>query len=275
MDREFETEDGLKLYYQNWPSHDTAPCVIYLHGLESHSGWFLNLAEFLNKNSMNVYAFDRRGSGLNKERLKNFRNRYLFSDLKHFIALVRREHPDSPIFLIGLCLGGRVAVNFFSSYPDAVDGLILVSPSLKEGLKFSILGKLSILFNPDSMVKIPIEDAMFTANRRYLEYIGKDPMRLRHVKASHLLEVANMDRNLKTASRNIKVPILVMLAGIDEIIDTGKIRKWYEKLQVKDKTLKVYKDYRHILTFEEKAPEVMNDIADWIWMRTNAKSIAS
>ena len=272
--RRFTTEDNIGLNYRRWPSHDTAPCVIYLHGLESHLGWFSNLAEFLNNNGMNVYAFDRRSSGLNKDKNKEF-SRYLTSDLELFINLVKKEHPDSKVFLIGLCLGGKIAVNLFSSSSCLPDGLILVSPSIKSALRFSIFDKLSILLNPDKSFKIPIDDTMFTANKKYLDYIDKDEGRLRFVKGRFLLELALLDRNLKKASSNIKLPVLLILAGIDRIIDTQKVNRWFEKLPSTDKTIKIYKDYHHILTFEEKAGEVMEDITDWIWMRSNVKSIAS
>jgi len=267
---QFETEDSSKLYYNYWPAGWDDPCAIYLHGLESHMGWFLNLAEFLNSKDSNVYAFDRRGSGLNKNSSRNFSSRYLSSDLKIFIDLVKKEHPRSRIFLIGLCLGGKIAVDFFLYHQDCLDGLILISPSLKNRLKFSLPDKLSILFRPNSMLKVPIEDAMFTSNERYLKYIGNDSLRLRHIPAQHLLEIAKMERHLKKASGNIRLPVLLMLAGIDEIIDTDGVRRWYEKLPSPDKTLKFYKDYHHLLTFEEDAERVMEDIAVWIKRRADA-----
>ena len=61
---------------------------------------------------------------------------------------------------------------------------------------------------------------------------------------------------------------------IENRYNKEQIKKWFEELPSNDKTIKVYKDYRHILTFEEKAGEVMDDITNWIWMRANAKSIA-
>lgn len=276
MDRlsTFTTEDGLKLNYKNWVAPGNGPCVIYLHGLESHMGWFANLAEYLNNEGMNVYAFDRRGSGSNKENCSNFRARYLTNDLKIFVDLVRKEHPARPIFLIGLCLGGKIAVSFFASYPDSVDGLILISPSLKNKLRFKLPEKLSMLFNPSRPLKIPIEDRMFTANRYFLDYIGKDPSRLRLIPGGRLLEIAKMDATLARATKNIRIPVLLMLAGIDEIIDTTLTEAWLGSVSSKDKTLKVYDGLHHILTFEEKAGPVMQDIAGWIGSRIDAKSIA-
>ena len=267
---QFETEDGSKLYYDCWPARPDEPCVIYLHGLESHMGWFLNLAEFLNSKHINVYAFDRRGSGLNKNNSGNFSSRYLSSDLNMFIDLVKKEHPESGIFLIGLCLGGKIAVDFFSYHKDCLDGLILISPSLRNKLKFSLAEKFSILFRPNRMLKVPIKDEMFTSNERWLKYIEKDSLRLRNIPAQHLLEIAKMERHLGEASGNIKLPVLLMLAGIDEIIDTDGVKRWYEKLPSRDKTLKFYKDYHHLLTFEENAAFVMEDIAVWIKRRTDA-----
>jgi Lysophospholipase len=110
---QFETEDSSKLYYNCWAAGADSPCVIYLHGLESHMGWFTNLAEFLASKDITTYAFDRRGSGLNKNNARNFSSRYMSSDLKIFIDLVRKDHPKSSVFLIGLCLGGKIAVDFF------------------------------------------------------------------------------------------------------------------------------------------------------------------
>ena len=267
---QFETEDSLKLYYDCWPARQDEPCAIYLHGLESHMGWFLNLAKFLNLKNINVYAFDRRGSGLNKNSSRNFSSKYISSDLKIFIDLVKKDHPGSRIFLIGLCLGGKIAVDFFSYHQDYLNGLILISPSLKNKLKFSLSEKFSILFRPNSMLKVPINDAMFTSNEKWLKYIEKDSLRLRHIPGQHLLEIAKMERHLKKASGNIRLPVLLMLAGIDEIIDTNGVRRWYEKLPSSDKTLKFYKDYHHLLTFEENADLVMEDIAIWIKGRADA-----
>jgi len=267
---QFTTEDDLKLYYNYWPAENGAAVAVYLHGLESHMGWFFNLAESLNSKGINVYAFDRRGSGINRDSCKNFCLKYILSDLKIFLDLVKKEHPYSKIFLIGLCLGGKIAVSFASCFQNYVDGLALISPSLKNKLKFSLFDILSILFRPNSMLKIPIEDKMFTSNEKCLKYVSKDPMRLHYIPARHLLEIVKMDRSVKDALNNLRLPVLLMLAGIDDIIDTASIKKWFKKLPSPDKTIKVYKNCYHLLTFEENANEIIDEAAEWMWKRSNA-----
>lgn len=270
---QFTTEDNLRLYYNVWQTREEAPCVVYLHGLESHMGWFFNIAEFLKLKGMNVYAFDRRGSGLNRESCKSFCAKHILSDLRTFLDLVRSEHPRSKIFLLGLCLGGKIAVSFAASHEDYMDGLILISPSLKSKLKFPFLDMLSILFRPNSMIESPIKDRMFTSNEKYLKHVKKDTMRLRYIPAQHFLEIARMDKLVKSALRSLRTPVLLMLAGKDDIIDTEGTKKWFEKLPSKDKTIKVYDGFHHILTFEENAGLVLEDIAGWIQDRCDAKDI--
>lgn len=268
---QFTSEDNLGLYYNCWPAAKEAPVAVYLHGLESHMGWFFNLAEYLNSKGINVYAFDRRGSGINKESCKNFSAKYILSDLKIFLDMLKAEHPYSGIFLIGLCLGGKIAVSFASAYPDYADGMVLISPSIKSRLKFSPMDIFSILFRANSMIKIPIKDEMFTSNEKYLKHIMRDPMRLHYVPAQHLREVLGMDRFIKESLYKVHIPVLLMLAGIDNIIDTKKVEAWYQKLQSRDKTIKIYKDYHHLLTFEEDAQIIMDEVASWIWSRSDAK----
>ena len=232
------------------------------------------MGQLLNRQGFNVYAFDRRGSGLNQQSRGHLYNYfYLFDDIKIFLDLVKKDHPRSKIFLIGLCLGGKIATTFFLFHPDYVNGLILLSPSIENRLKFPLARKLAIvwcsLFAPQRKFSIPIEDRMFTDNPKYLQMIKDDPQRLKYVSARYFMEIFKMDLDLTHATRNIHVPLLVLLAGIDEIIDVEKVQKWFDKVSSSDKTIRVYKDNYHMLLFDESAPEIMQYIADWIQVRSS------
>ncbi|MFH0731692.1 MAG: alpha/beta fold hydrolase [Candidatus Omnitrophota bacterium] len=270
--KKFRTNDNLELFYRSWKADKDAACVVYLHGLESHMGWFSNLAVFLNNGGFNVYAFDRRGSGLNRDQrghVYNYRN--LFDDIEIFLDLVRTEHPKAKVFLAGLCLGGKIAVNFFLYYPRAVDGLVLLSPSIGNKLKFSLLAKLGILlfglFKPQKEFKIPIEDNMFTANEKYIDFIKNDPLRLHYVSARYYLEIFRMGRDFKEATHNVSVPLLLLLAGIDDIVDVKAASSWFQQALSNDKTMKIYEGCHHIILFEERPEEIMQYIVDWIKVR--------
>lgn len=277
--RQFAAKDYCKLFFRYWLAKKNGPCVIYLHGLESHSDWFINMAEALNACGYNVYAFDRRGSGLNQSLGDDPDSaKHIFDDLESFVKLVKKENPESKIFIIGLCLGGKIAVNAFLYIPNMIDGLVLISPAIKSKIGVNFFAQFSIVYSsyfaPERLFRIPIEDHMFTANPKYLEFIRKDPIRLRYISARHLLDITLMDRALKRATENIKAPVLLLLAGIDDILDMGAVDAWFDSIPSPDKTKRTFNNCRHILTFEEKSQDVITCIADWIRSKSKKENHA-
>ena len=57
--------DGVRLHYLRWRSRQSPPSavVVFLHGIASHAGWFAETAADLNRQGVEVYGLDRRGSG--------------------------------------------------------------------------------------------------------------------------------------------------------------------------------------------------------------------
>jgi predicted alpha/beta hydrolase len=53
----------------------------------------------------------------------------LLDDLDAAMAVVRREFPEAPVYLLGHSLGGQVAVMYAGLHPDALAGIALVAAS--------------------------------------------------------------------------------------------------------------------------------------------------
>ncbi len=62
---QYAARDGKMLNFRKW--RGSCDVVIYLHGIESNSGWFSPFASQLAERDFTVYGIDRRGSGLNDE----------------------------------------------------------------------------------------------------------------------------------------------------------------------------------------------------------------
>ena len=62
---QIRTRDGKSLSFRKWSG--AADVIIFLHGVESNSGWFTPFASRLNEKGFTLYGLDRRGSGLNRE----------------------------------------------------------------------------------------------------------------------------------------------------------------------------------------------------------------
>ncbi|MEZ4544216.1 MAG: hypothetical protein R3C24_09975 [Cyanobacteriota/Melainabacteria group bacterium] len=52
-------EDGIQYSCRIWRGEVGAPVILYLHGIEGHSQWFDNAADYLNQKGMTIYAPDR------------------------------------------------------------------------------------------------------------------------------------------------------------------------------------------------------------------------
>ena len=60
---QYKTRDGKFLSFRKWSG--IGDVFIYLHGIESNSGWFSQFASMFNDRGFTTYGMDRRGSGLN------------------------------------------------------------------------------------------------------------------------------------------------------------------------------------------------------------------
>jgi alpha-beta hydrolase superfamily lysophospholipase len=66
--RVYEAADGYRLHYRHWqPERRTRGRIVYLHGIQSHGGWFTASSERLCKAGFEVLFVDRRGSGFNTQ----------------------------------------------------------------------------------------------------------------------------------------------------------------------------------------------------------------
>ena len=108
---QYRTRDGKSLSFRKW--NGSGDVIIYIHGVESNSGWFSYFASRLNEKGFTLYGIDRRGSGLNNESRGDIGDYNVFlEDMEDAFGFVREENPGKRIFFMGICWGGILAVNY-------------------------------------------------------------------------------------------------------------------------------------------------------------------
>ena len=267
----FKTRDGVEVSYRQWTGKKEQDVIVYIHGLQSHVGWFIESGNLLNHKGFNIYAVDRRGSGMNHTNRGHMENYgTLIDDLREVIEMAKSRHPGKKVFLIGSCWGGKVAVTFAERHKKLLAGLILVTPAIKTKVDLPIGEKVDIafsnIFRPRKLFDVPLDDCMFTRNPRYAEFIKKDDLKLKKVTARFFFETQMMNFRFNKIAPRIHIPVLVLLAGDDRVVDNKGIKKWFNKLGAMDKTIKLYEDSYHCLQFEE-TKNITNHIADWVKAR--------
>jgi alpha-beta hydrolase superfamily lysophospholipase len=264
--------DGTALFCRLWSGKSDLPVLIYLHGIEGHGQWFSNTAARLAESGVTVYAPDRRGAGLSGgERGSVSDMRVWLTDLELLLIKVKERHPEAPLFLAGNCWGARLAIAGLQSPLVAglgLKGLVLICPALFVKIDVGLLTKLSIawsyLTGSKVLFDLPISPDMFTRDAHYLSFIENDPLRLTAASASFLIEGLKLATVAGKSHNVLGLPVLLLQAGRDRIVDLPRLRRWFDKLGSKGKQLVVFPEAEHSLDFDSCADEYGDYLADWL-----------
>jgi len=267
---QYKTRNGKTLSFRKWLGEKDV--IVYLHGIESHSSWFSTFASRINEGGFTVYGIDRRGSGLNAEDRGDITDYNVFlDDIEDALKVIKEQHVGKKIYIMGICWGALLAANYIAKKKAKSDGLILLSPAIYRKVNFNLCIKAVVracfFIDPGICFKIPIKDNMFTPNRRYLDFIGKDPMRLRSLTVRFFNEILRMERELSTTNHEIDAPVAVLLAGHDEIVDNKKVQEWFKRLRSKDKTIETFSGFHHVMPFEDDVTPLIDFITNWVGER--------
>jgi len=263
----------MRLFHRLWLGEEGEPVVVYLHGIEGHGQWFEQTAIRLNHLGMTIYALDRRGAGRNAEdrgHIKSYRQ--LLADLTALIGQIGLRHRQSPIFLLGNCWGAKMATVLAAAEPGArLAGLVLTSPALAVKVDLDLASKLKIawcwLTGSRRRFPIPLSPEMFTDNEPYLEFIRQDPLRLTEATASFYVESLKLTRLAGDAAARLRLPVLILQAGQDRIVDLDGVRKWFGRVASSDKTLEIFPWAAHSLDFDARAGEYAAVLSAWLSAR--------
>jgi alpha-beta hydrolase superfamily lysophospholipase len=267
----FTATDGYAFRYRHFPAHGTPRGrVVYIHGIQSHGGWYVESSRHLARAGHEVFFLDRRGSGLNDQARGDCPSfRRLLADIAEFI----QSKPGPAPVVAGISWGGKLAVALELFHPGLTAGLVLIAPGIRAKVGPSLWTRLRIGFNwlffPWRLFPIPLDDpALFTDNPERQEYIRTDPLSLRLATARFLVESVRLDWALGSAPPRVRVPILLLLAEHDRIIHNADTRDYVGSFATPDWTIIEYPGTHHTLEFEPGPMRFCDDMVTWLSRRT-------
>lgn len=114
--------DSARLYYEQTGA---GPDVIFIHGaFLDRTSWEPQIKAF--SSDYRVTCYDVRGHG------KTEAGEIQFSD-SHDLKILMDSLEIEKAHLVGLSMGGGIALDYASQYPDRIGGLILVGPGIGGG----------------------------------------------------------------------------------------------------------------------------------------------
>lgn len=263
----FVADDGYRFACRRWHVDNPLGHVVVVHGIISHSGWYLKTGARLAKAGFAVHSLDRRGSGL------NFASR---GDVDHSETWVRDLEryleslgSDSPRLLIGISWGGLLATTVARRRPDLVAGLGLLCPGFfaRKGIhpvQHHVVRVAARCGLAQKKFAVPLRDPqLFTGSPWWRRYIRDDPFTLRMVTLR--LATASADLHAETIRNpeGVSVPTLLMLAENDALIKNDDVRRFFNRFSTTERRSVEVADAAHTLEFEDDVSCYLSNLDEW------------
>lgn len=273
--REFTDADGIAIVYDVHPAVGDARGVVQLlHGVGEHAGRYGTLIAALTGAGFIVYADDHRGHGRTgirqhggPEKLGRLGKgglRAAQAAVWQLTGIIKDEHPDLPLVLLGHSWGSFLAQMLVNDHPEAWDAVILSGSALR---------------TPGSLNAAPLNARWAADDATGLEWLSRDPAVWTSFDEDPLttdqpllklfgpVEAAKLyGRPRKDLGRDI--PLLLLVGRDDPVGGPRSVHKLADEYRTRsgltDITTLVYPDARHEIFNELQQDEVRADILSWL-----------
>ncbi|HET7657567.1 MAG TPA: alpha/beta hydrolase [Bacillales bacterium] len=253
-----------------WEAETPKGVFVIVHGSGEHHGRYEWLIEKCRKNGFHVVMGDLPGYGAKAElsgHIDSF-DEYIDSVSKWVKAA---ENFQLPIFIIGHSLGGLAVIRTLTEKKLPVTAAILSSPCL--GLVHPPPGPLKVFSRlvdfilPKLRVRLKKDgrNPLATRNKERLKKDAKDKLIGTSVSIRWYNE---LDKAIAMAQEKIKefpnVPLLVLQAGDDKIVDKNDVFKWFQQLPVEEREYKEWDGLYHEIFNEPEREQVFQYMLDYV-----------
>ena len=263
--------DGVSLHKQQWLSNTPTAIVIAIHGFNDYSHSFTFMGKALSQQGISVIAYDQRGYGQNQHAGIWPGTENLVADAKDMVEVTHKQHPNTPLYLLGSSMGGAVIIELLQQHPHLpIQGAILNAPAIWGGQTMNCMARIGLWAAAHTMpakrftgegLKIKATD-----NLDILNEMAGDPY---IVKASRVDSVYGLAKLMDQAYEHKQIlthhPTLLLYGLKDEVVPPIPIYRLAKMLP--EQNVQMYKEGYHMLLRDHQRANVFEDIASWIKAR--------
>ncbi len=278
LDNWFVATDGIRLTYRTWAPAEAPPraVLVALHGFNDYSNFFQAPGKWLADHGIQTYAYDQRGFGDSPDRGLWAGNGAYARDLADFVDLVRRRHPDLPVYVLGESFGGAVAMVAATGErrPNA-DGMILVAPAVWGRAAMAWYERAALWLAAHTVPWMRLSgqglNIQPSDNIEMLRDLGRDWRVIKRTRVETIHGLVGMMDAALAAAPAFAERALILYGEKDEIIPGRPTFDMVRRLPAgaqRRQTFALYADGYHMLLRDLKAETVWCDVLAWIDGRT-------
>jgi alpha-beta hydrolase superfamily lysophospholipase len=277
-DGQFTGQGGLRLYWQAWiPEGEVRAVLILSHGYGEHGGRYAGFAEHFLRRGYAIYALDHRGHG-RSEGPRGHCGRFaeFVADLHAFRVRVEEEQRGKPLVLVGHSMGGLIAIRYLLAHDQGLAGAVLSSPTL--GLSeepprwLQLLGRILSLIAPRTSFQGNVKPEFLSHDTAVGRAYAADPLVHGRASARFFVEFKWAMGNAQERAAEIRLPILILQAGDDRLVDARAVAEFAGKVGKEWKEFHLYSELYHELFNETEKEKVFADVETWLEKRLTAQA---
>jgi len=264
------TSTAYHTYRWSPPAHaPTQRCGIYLlHGTGEHAGRYEPLAQRLSALGFQVGAHDHPGHGRSPgKRGVIDPEGALVTQAAIQCQNFAHDTGGAPI-VFGHSLGGVVATELALQHGMQASGLILSAPAFVPYMRKMDAFQVNVLarFAPTFTVERPYDATRLTQDKRVQQQAADDPLNHGFKSASLIKWLVSSGQRQLDNAHLLSVDALILIAGADPVVDSGKIRQFAKDAPAEHVTVREYDDSLHEILNEttERAERAFVDIEAWL-----------
>ncbi|UZE97872.1 alpha/beta fold hydrolase [Alkalimarinus alittae] len=259
--------NGLNIHYQEVGE---GPTIVLVHGimssLQTWDDWVLELSKSYRVISLDVPGFGLTGA---PESMDDFNEEYLLNTFAKFLDIIEVDHMS----IAGNSLGGYIAAQYASNYPNRVDRLILLDPVaypqevpwIIDFATAPVISTIGGFVQPPLLITLNVKQVYGDHQRierrhmdRYVHMSQRPGARKSYIKIMEILkERSSQETPLPFAQ--IKAPTLLMWGEADKWVPVELSKRWNE--DIRDSQVVIYPGVGHMPMEEIPSKTVMDAIA--------------
>jgi len=271
----FIAGDGAMLPIRSWLPVDRPirAVIVGVHGFNDYSFSFAIPGSYLTRYGIASYAYDQRGFGGSPGTGLWSGVEAYAHDLSSFVKVIRKLHPDVPLYILGESMGGAVTiVTLTGDNPPPIDGVILIAPAVWGRVTMPWYQRWLLAVTSHTLPWLELSgsglDITPSDNVEMRSSLYNDPLVIKGTRIDAMYGLTNlMDEALEKAER-LRVPALIQYGKKDQIIPKEPMLRMLEKMP--STTRKAFYDQGyHMLLRDLYREKPLIDIATWITDHNN------
>ncbi len=252
------------------------PVFLLVPGLGGKSEWATPLVSRLIDDHPLVYGMDTLALGDSPTAKGHLADRKDFTrELQTTIDYLTEKH-QGPVYLAGISLGALVVTHLMADEPKNVAGVVLVAPAFRpasNSFKPWFYGKVLVRYLLESVrlmtptaVQMPYKDDSEAEESHHLpEEVKQQISSLTASSYYQLMKLTYFESFQK--ARKLLAPVFMIIPGNDTVCSPDAMKKGFNLMPSKDKSLFVFPEAHHNIIFEKYLAPMTDKINLWLKQR--------